>query len=297
MAGAAVFRAGGIPAQYTNDNDNDGVLAPPSCSAPTPAGAGTSPSGIPRLDCASASSKGSRPNSATSTSPTLASGYPVAYNRVMVEIRQTEVYARWFRRLRDREARVRIDSSIRRLSLGNPADVSRWAKGFRDSHRLRTRLPGVLRAAWRGPWSSFWPEETRTARSGTYEGHLSWPGDFREVAAMARTQTTPWDPAEHLETEEDMAAYLNVALEEEDLSLIMATLGDIGPRPENGAGRAGDGAGKGEPVQVAVRRRQPGVRHRAQGGARPGLRLQATAVTEATGDMERPNVIERGTRL
>ena len=44
---------------------------------------------------------------------------------------------------------------------------------------------------------------------------------------MARTQTQPWDPAEHLETEEDMAAYLNVALEEGDLALILATLGDI----------------------------------------------------------------------
>lgn len=44
---------------------------------------------------------------------------------------------------------------------------------------------------------------------------------------MAKTQTRPWDPAEHLETEEDMAAYLNVALEEGDLSLIVAALGDI----------------------------------------------------------------------
>ena len=44
---------------------------------------------------------------------------------------------------------------------------------------------------------------------------------------MAKTQTKPWDPAEHLETEEDMAAYLNIALEEGDLSLIMATIGDI----------------------------------------------------------------------
>ena len=44
---------------------------------------------------------------------------------------------------------------------------------------------------------------------------------------MEKTQTHLWDPAEHLETEEDMAAYLNVALEEGDLSLIMATLGDI----------------------------------------------------------------------
>ena len=44
---------------------------------------------------------------------------------------------------------------------------------------------------------------------------------------MAKLQTRPWDPAEHLETEEDMVAYLNVALEEGDLSLIMASLGDI----------------------------------------------------------------------
>ena len=44
---------------------------------------------------------------------------------------------------------------------------------------------------------------------------------------MGKTQTRPWDPAAHLETEKDMAAYLNVALEEGDLSLIMASLGDI----------------------------------------------------------------------
>ena len=44
---------------------------------------------------------------------------------------------------------------------------------------------------------------------------------------MAKTQTRPWDPAEHLETEEDMAAYLNVALEDGDLRLITAALGDI----------------------------------------------------------------------
>ena len=45
------------------------------------------------------------------------------YNGAVIEIRQTEVYARWFRRLRDREARARIDIRIRRLSLGNPGDV------------------------------------------------------------------------------------------------------------------------------------------------------------------------------
>ena len=44
---------------------------------------------------------------------------------------------------------------------------------------------------------------------------------------MAQTRTQPWDPAEHLETDEDMVAYLNAALEDGDLSLVMAALGDI----------------------------------------------------------------------
>jgi len=44
---------------------------------------------------------------------------------------------------------------------------------------------------------------------------------------MAKTVTTPWDPADHLRTEEDMAAYLEAALEERDPGLITAALGDI----------------------------------------------------------------------
>ena len=50
----------------------------------------------------------------------------------MIEIRQTEVYSRWFRRLRDRQARVRIDVRIRRLSLGNPGDVRPVGEGISE---------------------------------------------------------------------------------------------------------------------------------------------------------------------
>ena len=50
----------------------------------------------------------------------------------MAEIRETEVYARWFRRLRDRQARVRIDVRIRRLSLGNPGDVRPVGEGVSE---------------------------------------------------------------------------------------------------------------------------------------------------------------------
>jgi putative addiction module killer protein len=50
----------------------------------------------------------------------------------MMEIRQTEVYARWFNSLRDRQARARIDVRIRRLSLGNPGDVKPVAEGVSE---------------------------------------------------------------------------------------------------------------------------------------------------------------------
>lgn len=44
---------------------------------------------------------------------------------------------------------------------------------------------------------------------------------------MAKNATRIWDAAEHLETEEDMAAYLEVAFEEADPGLIAAAIGDI----------------------------------------------------------------------
>jgi probable addiction module antidote protein len=44
---------------------------------------------------------------------------------------------------------------------------------------------------------------------------------------VPKTKTRAWDPAEHLITEEDMAAYLEEALQEGDPALIAAALGDI----------------------------------------------------------------------
>jgi probable addiction module antidote protein len=44
---------------------------------------------------------------------------------------------------------------------------------------------------------------------------------------MKKKTTKIWDAAEYLETEEDMAAYLEAALEENDPTLIAAALGDI----------------------------------------------------------------------
>jgi putative addiction module killer protein len=50
----------------------------------------------------------------------------------MMEIRQTDIYSQWFKSLRDREARARIDIRIRRLSMGNPGDVKPVGKGVSE---------------------------------------------------------------------------------------------------------------------------------------------------------------------
>lgn len=42
-----------------------------------------------------------------------------------------------------------------------------------------------------------------------------------------KVETRPWDAAEHLESEEDMAAYLDAALEDGDATVVVAALGDI----------------------------------------------------------------------
>ncbi len=50
----------------------------------------------------------------------------------MVEVRQTEVFSSWLRKLRDENARARIQIRIRRLSLGNFGDVKPVGEGVSE---------------------------------------------------------------------------------------------------------------------------------------------------------------------
>jgi putative addiction module killer protein len=51
---------------------------------------------------------------------------------LVVEVRQTDEYARWFEKLRDRRARARILARVRQLSLGNPGDVEPVGEGISE---------------------------------------------------------------------------------------------------------------------------------------------------------------------
>ena len=50
----------------------------------------------------------------------------------MVEVRQTEVFSKWLRELRDRQARVRIQTRIDRLQLGLTGDVKPVGEGVSE---------------------------------------------------------------------------------------------------------------------------------------------------------------------
>lgn len=77
---------------------------------------------------------------------TLDKKYPLEYILCMVEVRQTEQYADWFARLRDRQAKVRIDIRIRRLSLGNPGDAKSVGGGVSELRSDSTQSADIARA-------------------------------------------------------------------------------------------------------------------------------------------------------
>ena len=54
-----------------------------------------------------------------------------------------------------------------------------------------------------------------------------YPKRYNSPMIEIRTKTSPWDVAEHLETAEDMAAYLEAVLKEGDPALVAAAMGDI----------------------------------------------------------------------
>ena len=54
----------------------------------------------------------------------------------MIEIRETDIFSRWFDKLRDRNAKGRIFVRLQRLALGNPVDVKSVGRGV-----LELRIP------------------------------------------------------------------------------------------------------------------------------------------------------------
>lgn len=50
----------------------------------------------------------------------------------MIEVRQTELFSKWLRGLRDRLARVRIQARVDRMQAGNAGDVKPVGEGVSE---------------------------------------------------------------------------------------------------------------------------------------------------------------------
>ena len=50
----------------------------------------------------------------------------------MIEIRKTELFVQWLDRLRDLQARARVQARIERLAAGNPGDVEPVGEGVSE---------------------------------------------------------------------------------------------------------------------------------------------------------------------
>jgi probable addiction module antidote protein/putative addiction module killer protein len=144
-----------------------------------------------------------------------------------MEVRKTDEYARWFEKLRDRKARARILVRVRRLSLGNPGDVASVGEGVSE-----------LRIDYGPGYRVYFKQQSKTVFVLLIGGDKRTQKRDIEVAKQLarnledwemakKTKTRAWDAAEHLATEEDMAAYLEAALEDGDPAVVTAALGDI----------------------------------------------------------------------
>jgi putative addiction module killer protein len=50
----------------------------------------------------------------------------------MIEVRQTEIFDNWFKSLKDRKAKARVQARIDRLELGNFGDVAPVGEGVSE---------------------------------------------------------------------------------------------------------------------------------------------------------------------
>jgi hypothetical protein len=92
----------------------------------------------------------------------------------MIEVRQTEIYARWIAGLDDDRARARIEVRIYRLSLGNPGDIRPVGEGVSE---MRITTAPAIGSIWRNaakPWWSCSAAVTSGHRAGTSQPRRPW---------------------------------------------------------------------------------------------------------------------------
>ena len=70
----------------------------------------------------------------------------------MIEIRKTDVYAKWLDSLSDIHARARILARVERLAAGNPGDVKPVGEAFRNCGSITDPATGSISKSTGESW-------------------------------------------------------------------------------------------------------------------------------------------------
>lgn len=97
---------------------------------------------------------------------------------------------------------------------------------------------------------------------------------------MLKTKTRPWDPAEGMDSVEEMEGYLNLALEDGDLRLFVACLSDVSRAQRMLAGDPDAGLGKDGLLESPPADVNPDFATVLKEVHALGFRLQVAAVSE-----------------
>src|SRR6202008_4155475 len=142
----------------------------------------------------------------------------------MIEVRQTEEFSGWLRRLRDANAAVRIVGRIRRMEFGNPGDSRSVGQGIlemRVDYGPGYRVYYVHRGAQ--IVVLLCGGDKRRQQQG-YQAHSEIGGDI-VMPKTAVPKTTRFDAADYLDTEERQIAYIAEALGSGDADFVRDALG------------------------------------------------------------------------
>lgn len=145
----------------------------------------------------------------------------------MIEVRQTDIFAKWFNNLRDRKAKARVQARIDRIEIGNFGDVAPVGEGVSE---LRIHYGPGYRVY-------FVQRDSVVVILLSGGDKSSQNADIKRAKEIAKQledwmmpiSTTYWDSAAHLKTDEDIQLYLEACIEEaeDDPALIIHALGVV----------------------------------------------------------------------
>ncbi len=136
----------------------------------------------------------------------------------MTEVRQTEEFSGWLRRLRDANAVARIVGRIRRMEVGNAGDTKSVGQGIlemRIDYGPGYRIYYVHRGA----------QIVILLCGGDKHATAGHQTGSEARGDIIMPKTTRFDAADYLDTEDRQVAYIAAALESGDADFVRDALG------------------------------------------------------------------------